>query len=303
MTVKIANFFIAFLVLLSSILRVDLGYGMNPKWKTLDLEGEGYQLVWADEFKGDSLDKNKWNDAQSVDGCHWGAVRRGGYWHKDMISVSDDNLHIAVKYVDEEQAARYGGDYKAGWYTAYVTTRLSNPADETNPDDFLYGYFETRCILPGGAGLWSAFWMMNKGVYQAGDDGRDGTEIDVFESLSTENAPYKNYNLVSSNLHWDGYGADHVGYHVGDFYTRNDPYHEYNTYGVKWTPNEYVFYINGHETARTSRGGVSQNPEFLLLSIEIAGNNGVASGKGDITKNTDGMEFIVDYVRVYQIVK
>ena len=300
MKIQIANLFIAFVVLLSSVFRIDLGYGMNPTKKALDLEGEGYRLVWADEFKGDSLDKNKWNDDQNVDGCHWGAVRRGGYWHKDMISVHDDNLHIAVKYVDEAQAARYGGDYKAGWYTAYVTTRFSNPADETNPDDFLYGYFETRAKLPGGAGIWSAFWMMNKGVYEVGDDGRDGTEIDVFESLYTDRAPYKTGNLIGSNLHWDGYNDDHVGYHVGSFYPQNDPYNEYNTYGVKWTPDEYVFYINGCETARTSRGGVSQNPEFLLLSIEIAGENGVAGGKGDISKNIGGMDFLVDYVRVYQ---
>ena len=69
---------------------------------------------------------------------------------------------------------------------------------------------------------------------------------------------------------------------------------------MKWTPDEYVFYINGCETARTNRGGVSQNPEFLLLSIEIAGENGVAGGKGDISKNIGGMDFLVDYVRVYQ---
>ncbi len=301
MTVKIINLFIAFVVLLSSIFRVDLGYGMNPTRKTLDLEGEGYQLVWSDEFKGDSLDKDKWNDDQSVDGCHWGAVRRGGYWHKDMIRVSDDNLYIDVKYVDEEQAARYGGDYKAGWYTAYVTTRLSNPSNTNEPDDFLYGYFETRCILPPGEGLWSAFWMMNKGVYTVGDDGRDGTEIDVFESLDSYQAPRKTANAIGSNLHWDGYGDDHVGCHVGTFYPQNDPYTEYNTYGVKWTPDEYVFYINGRETARTGRGGVSQNPEFLLLSIEIDGSGGVPGGKGDISRNPDNMTFVVDYVRVYQI--
>ena len=303
MTVKIANFFIAFVVLLSSIFRIDLGYGLNPTKKTLDLEGEGYRLVWSDEFKGDSLDKNKWNDEQSVDGCHWGAVRRGGYWHKDLISVHDGNLDIAVKYVDEDQAARYGGDYKAGWYTAYVTTRLSNPEDETNPDDFLYGYFETRAKLPGGFGIWSAFWMMNKGVYEVGNDGKDGTEIDVFESLYTDRAPYKTGKLIGSNLHWDGYGESHVGYHVGSVDPQNDPYNEYNTYGVKWTPDEYVFYINGCETARTGRGGVSQNPEFLLLSIEIAGENGVLDPESKISENTDGMNFLVDYVRVYQIVK
>lgn len=299
---KIVNLLIAFLVFLSSFFRADIGLGLNPKNKALNLEKEGYRLVWQDEFKGTELDKNKWNDNQNVDTLHWGAVRNGGFWHKDMICVSDDNLHIKVKYVDSETAARYGGDYKPGWYTGYVTTHLSNPGDRSNPDSFLYGYFETRAILPAGEGLWSAFWMMNAGVYQTDNDGKDGTEIDVFESFGYPDLPLHTANKVSMNLHWNGYGEAHEHYHVGDFYAV-DPYEQYNTYGVKWTPDEYVFYINGHECARTDRGGVSQNPECLLLSVEIAGSGGVASGKGDISRNSGDVEFLVDYVRVYQQAK
>ena len=43
MWIKIANIFISVVMIISSILRVDLGYGMKPKWKTVDLEG--YKLV------------------------------------------------------------------------------------------------------------------------------------------------------------------------------------------------------------------------------------------------------------------
>ena len=298
MWIKIANVFISVVMIVSSILRVDLGYGMKPKWKTVDLEG--YKLVWQDEFDGDELDRSKWNDNQNVNTLHWGAVRKGGYWHRDMISVSDGNLHIRTRYLNDEEAAIYGGDYKAGWYTGYVTTYESNPSDETNPDTFLYGYYETRCILPSGEGLWSAFWMMNEGVYNTDNDGRDGTEIDVFEGFGYPDGNKKTADCVSVNLHWNGYNEEHQHYNVGKFYADN-PYTEYNTYGVKWTPEEYIFYINGHECARTSKGGVSENPECLLLSVEIAGENGIASGKGDINKNTGDVDFIVDYVRVYQL--
>lgn len=300
MLVKIANIFITIIVLLSSLFRVDLGYGLNPMRKEVNLEG--YELVWQDEFDGDSLDYNKWNDNQSVNTLHWGASRKGGYWHKDLISVSDGNLHIRTKYLNEEEAAKYGGDYKAGWYSGYVTTYESNSSDELNPDMFLYGYFETRCILPAGEGLWSAFWMMNPEVYNTDNDGRDGTEIDIFEGFGYPDGKLKTADCVSVNLHWNGYGEDHQHYRVGKFYAHN-PYTEYNTYGVKWTPDEYIFYINGHECARTSKGGVSQNPECLLLSVEVSGQNGIASGKGDITKNTGDVDFIVDYVHVYQLTK
>ncbi len=297
MSQSIINKLITIIVLISSLLRIDLGFGLNPTAKTVNLDG--YQLVWQDEFEGTELDRSKWNDSQNVDTIHWGAVRKGGYWHKDMVSVSDGNLHIRTEYLDKETASRYGGDYKEGWYSGYVTTYQSEPQDEANPDTFLYGYFETRCILPKGQGLWSAFWMMNEGVYNVDGSGKDGTEIDIFESFNYEKGSLKTADCVSVNLHWDGYEQAHQSYHVGSFYAEN-PYTQYNTYGVKWTPDEYIFYINGHECARTAKGGVSQNPECLILSVEVAGENGEASGKGDITLNSGDVDFIVDYVRVYQ---
>ena len=300
MSVSILNKIIAVIVLISSLLRIDLGFGLNPTKKTVDLAG--YELVWQDEFDGTELDRSKWNDSQNVDTIHWGAVRNGGYWHEDMISVSDGNLHIRTKYLDEETASKYGGDYKAGWYSGYVTTYQSDPQDETNPDSFLYGYYETRCILPKGQGLWAAFWMMNGDVYNVDGSGRDGTEIDIFEGFGYEYEPKMTADCVSVNLHWDGYEDAHQNDHVGNFYAEN-PYTQYNTYGVKWTPDEYIFYINGHECARTDKGGVSQNPESLILSVEVAGENGNASGRGDITKNSGDVDFIVDYVRVYQAAK
>ncbi len=82
----------------------------------------------------------------------------------------------------------------------------------------------------------------------------------------------------------------------------NDPYEEFNTYGVEWTENEYIFYINGVETGRSSFGGISQVPEYLLLTVEVGGSNGKAkkSWAGDaLSPNAEPSDLIVDYVRVY----
>ena len=111
MSQSIINKLITIIVLISSLFRIDLGFGLNPTAKTVNLDD--YQLVWQDEFEGTELDRSKWNDSQNVDTIHWGAVRTGGYWHKDMVSVSDGNLHIRTKYLDEEAVSGYGGDYKA----------------------------------------------------------------------------------------------------------------------------------------------------------------------------------------------
>ncbi|MFZ1936145.1 MAG: hypothetical protein WCB27_13385 [Thermoguttaceae bacterium] len=58
----------------------------------------------------------------------------------------------------------------------------------------------------------------------------------------------------------------------------------------------YAFYIDGKETWRTKAGGVSQVPEYMLLSDEIA------TWGGDIRKAKLPDAFLVDYVRVYDLV-
>ncbi|MCR5042049.1 MAG: glycoside hydrolase family 16 protein [Clostridia bacterium] len=291
----VLSFFIALSAFFSSLSVFSGGHAK----KTIDLNN--FDLVWSDEFNGSELDRTKWGFEW------WVTMRKGGYWHEDMVSVKDGNLVISAEYKDEPLENYYYDKwhdvidfkpYKAGWYTGQITTR--------GLYEQLYGYFEVRCKLPAATGLWSAFWMMNEGVYNVDGSGKDGTEVDVFESFY-----YKDYatggDYISTGIHYDGYGDDEQGVKVGKFYLSNDPYAEYNTYGVEWTPDEYIFYINGKETGRTSAGGVSQNPEYLLLSVEFAGENGVqdsdrhGTGKISLTPAENWpAEFVVDYVRCYQ---
>jgi hypothetical protein len=39
-----------------------------------------------------------------------------------------------------------------------------------------------------------------------------------------------------------------------------------HVYSVEWSPDGYVFRVDGHETYRTSQG-LSQTPQFLILSL------------------------------------
>ncbi len=270
----------------------------NPYTKGNELDMSKFTLVWEDNFDGDRLDTSKWGYSW------WITERKGGYWHEDMVRVEDGNLIISAEYKDEPMPFRYHEydwikPYKPGWYTGVITTR----------DKYLqtYGYFEVRCILPAATGMWSAFWMMNDdGVYNVDGSGRDGTEVDVFESFY-----YKDYafggDYISTGIHYDGYGEGHKGDSIGKQYLENDPYNEYNTYGVEWNEDEYIFYINGKETGRLGKGDTSQNPEYLLLSVEFAGENGVQNsdrhGTGEISKTPAEnwpAAFKVDYVKCYQ---
>lgn len=298
----LVKFVIIIATLISPTAPALLDMGKIPdKTKTVDMSKFTDAPVWEDNFDGTEIDRTKWNFPW------WETERKGGYWHEDMASVKDGNLIIRAEYLDEPLENRYYDawkdkinfkEYKPGWYTACLRT--------ADLYEQCYGYFEVRCKLPAATGMWSAFWMMNHNVEDVDGTGKDGTEVDIFESMY-----YKDYwwgnDAVISGIVYDGYGEHKKGDSLGKIYVEGDPYNEFNTYGLEWSPTEYIFYINGVETGRMSTGGVSQNPEYLILSCEFAGENGVQwsdrHGTGEISKTPEEnwpAEFVVDYVKCYQ---
>jgi len=295
---KIIRFLVSILMLISPTLPHMIDLPAIPQGQDLNLE-ERFELTWSDEFDGTELDRTKWQTEW------WVTERKGGYWHEDMVSVKDGNLIITTAYFDEPLENRYYEqwkdeinfkEYKPGWYTACISSQ----------DRFTqtYGYYEIRCILPKSTGMWSAFWMMNGGVVNVDGSGQDGTEVDIFESMYYKDEWIGYGDCIISGIVYDGYGPETQNASIDKWYA-NNPYEEYNTYGLEWNEDEYIFYINGVETGRITAGGVSQNPEWLLVSCEVAGENGVAHadrhGTGKMSMEPgDTAEFIVDYVRVYQ---
>ena len=256
--------------------------GLQPpkSGRTLDLSE--FTLTFEDDFDGASPDPARWNHFRQ-------GPRKGGYWDAGQAFIKDGCLVIRTEYKPD-------GRYGAGWYSDRMDTRRL--FQQT------YGYFECRCILPAAQGLWAAFWLSTEAI---GDfvPGKRGTEIDVFESpLWRRKLKNKENGLVTSNLHYGGYGAGHRYKNVC-VAAAKDPYREFNTYGVEWSPAGYIFYINGRETGRSRFGGVSRTPEYMQLSVEVDGVAGkpFPGWSGKITKNApDALpaDFIVDYVRAYQ---
>ncbi len=224
--------------------------------------GQQWKLVWHDEFDGDKLDETKWNRLGD-------SKRRDGFWIKEDAYVNGQGSLLL--------RARKDGD------------RFTCGAVNTQGKfEHAFGYYVARCKAPKQPGHWPAFWLMTPGVSKIGNDGRDGTEIDIIE------IPWRDGQLTS-NLHWDGYGKEHKS--AGTKFTVAGVTDGWHTFGLLWKPDEYVFYVDGKETWRSAAGGVSQVPEFLKLTEEI--------GKwgGDITKAQLPDYFEVDYVRVYDAVK
>lgn len=221
------------------------------------------QMVWNDEFNGNVLDDTKWSAAPE-----W--YRQGGsYWSKNNYEMTG-NGQVKLKVTQEN------GNVYAG------AIRTHKKFDKK------YGYFETRCKIPEIQGGWAAFWMMPYGN-QPGNSGNDGTEIDIFESINGWRGK------IQHALHWDGYGADHK--HASQSMDRPDLYDgAYHKFGVMWTPEEYIFYIDNVETWRTTAGGVADVNQYLKLTMEISGDTWPGNWANQNPKNID---WLVDYVRVY----
>lgn len=245
----------------------------TPRGQELDLSS--YALVFEDEFEGNTLNTDVWQYRGS-------GSRRGGFNAPSQVRVENGNMIMTGEYLKD-------GTYGEGWYTGMVKLK----------ERYCKGYFEIRCIVNSGSGFWSAFWIQADSPYTASvsKGGVGGCEIDIFESMSYDNFIGK--NSVTQTVHCAGVDGVQEGFqsrNLGDFYG-NNIYEEYNTYGLEWTDDEYIFYVNGVETARTSFGnGVSEVLEDVIVSLEIPGEDKLAT----LDKETYKTEYIIDYVKIYQ---
>ncbi len=241
----------------------------TPRGQALDLTG--YETVLFDDFDGDALNTSVWEHRAE-------GARRNGFSSRSQVRVENGNLIMKAQHrtADDPNAA-----YGEGWYAGMIRTI----------NEYTYGYFEMRCICSKGGGFWSAFWLNSTGMSSkdVSQGGVGGAEIDVFEAFNYNEPLYA--DSVSLNIHVDGY-QETRSMHLGS-YKANNIYTEYNTYGLEWTPDEYIFYINGVECDRsTFADGVSKAPEYVIVSLELP--NEFSEQPGFET------EFVIDYVKVMQ---
>jgi beta-glucanase (GH16 family) len=208
-------------------------------------------LTWHDEFTGSEVDLTKWN---VLDG-----ITRGGSTWVAANTTIDGSGHLVLT-----------ANNVAGRQTTGAVHSKNKFAQR-------YGYFEIRCMLPTVPGHRVGFWLQARGTTQS-KNGRDGTEIDIFEQVSR--GPH-----VTHNLHWSGYGADHKQWGTRASLQSAAGWH---TFALKWTPTEYQFYVDGILTSTSMEGGVSQVPEFIeITDVALEGYRQISD------------KFVVDYVRVY----
>jgi hypothetical protein len=243
-------------------------------------EEQSWHLIFEDDFDGDKVDHSKWTRH-----IHWRKLRRDDFkvlWAPESFSVGEGKLKIKTSY--------QGIDSESGQHLFY-----SGGLGTIGKFESGFGYYESRVkILSGAPGVNAAVWLMSPLVYKEGNDGRDGTEIDVIEM------PWHDGHIQHA-LHWDGYKEAHQ--HINQVFAPSEGLQpdKWVTASVWWTPEEYIFYLNGKESWRTKAGGVSQAEDaHILLSSMITAPWGLKKGEEfDFTKLP--VEFEVEYVRAYAL--
>lgn len=238
-----------------------------------------YQLVFFDEFETQGLDPDRWRHRYR-EGHEYG---EGIASHSSVYQPGDGLLHLVTRYED--------GQFLTGMVRSVP--------------QFQYGYFEARIRFQSLQGHHGAFWLQSETYGRiVGDSGRSGAEIDIIEFFGNGRAATD----AKQNIYFDPYvsGEEQPGAEHDLFYRDNhagvELSEDFHVFGLLWTPDEYVFFIDGVETWRTSIG-ISHVQEYIVLSLTTSAweNNRLDTFllPDEIFLLPD--EIVVDYVRVYQL--
>lgn len=282
---KFCNLIVGTLVttMMSNIVTINNAYADD----NIDLMKEtnkNWNLVWEDNFDGDSLNMEDWNYETHEPG--WVNNELQEYTDStDNIYVKDGELVLKAIKDETEDGVKYT--------SGKVTTQ--------NKRDYKYGRFEARLKVPEGQGLWPAFWMMPTDENLYGSWPRCG-EIDIMEVLGHE--PKKAYGTI----HYGNPHREQQGTYILDGTTFADDYH---VFSVEWEPSEMRFYIDGnlYHTVNdwyTKQEGDDEKtypapfdqPFYLQFNLAVGGN---WPGNPDETTDFENAELKVDYVKVYQL--
>lgn len=235
---------------------------------------DNYELVWSDEFNGNSLDTNTWNYEIGTGSWGWGNNEQQYYTDRN-IKVSNGTMKITAKRED------YGG-------MKYTSSRITTK----NKKNFKYGKIEARIKMPKFKGVWPAFWML--GANQDSVGWPKCGEIDIMEAINDE-------NLVYGTLHWFNDPGNNNADSGSSVAVANRT--EYHVYGVEWTADKLRWYVDGkvYRTMDVSNDSFSEvrKEYFVIFNMAIGGQ-----WPGyDIDETAFPATMEVDWVRAYKKVE
>lgn len=244
--------------------------------------GEGWRLVWSDEFAGESIDTGNWTFQVEEAG------RFNDEWQR--YTASDKNAYIendCLVIAAIHESSTHGMDQ-------YTSARLHT----ANKHSWRYGKIAARIQLPYGEGIWPAFWMLGANIDENGGDTPwpQSGEIDILEFYGS-----KDDRVVEANIHYADETGAHANMGAASFKLEEGRFPDaFHVFELQWDANRIAWFVDGKQFAATpiSAPGFSEfhREFFVLLNVAVGGRN--AGRPDDSTLFPQRM--YVDWVRVYQ---
>ena len=275
---------------------------------------DDYDLVFFDEFSGATLDSSKWQT-----GLLWGPylqINNEEQLYVDTLGINSGALTNPLELTGETLIIRATptssevtpperpaqDDPVWNNFSEYQYNGVTSNGPGYDPDDVNYlsgiitsydafkmthGYVEARVKLPSGAGLWPAFWLLNSHYVE------DSPEIDIMEFLGQNvDEVYHTYHYFDVEDNWAKISSPtYVTEH-------SDWTQDFHTFGVAWSPNALVWYIDGNEVRRITDQDfeISTQSMYLIANLAVGGNWPGSPDESTIFP----AEYEIDYIRAYK---
>lgn len=254
-----------------------------------NIEKEGWDLTFNDEFDEGKLNRDKWRtDAYFGRRYHPGNIEKENkvpdqYFSDDLFEFKGSVMRqLASDEPKEIHHVDWSGKDWGKWTIPYQMGAI----DSSSSFEQQYGYFEIRSKMPDQPGHWPAFWLASVHAWPP--------EIDIYE-IYTGKRKGKGIKRIETNFHWipePNKKSKVRGHKV------LDTSKGFHLYAVEWDEKYFKVYYDNLLVR------VFTNPETLRefkYPMHIIINNGLdVRPENGISKAKFPSYHDVDYVRAYK---
>jgi beta-glucanase (GH16 family) len=235
----------------------------------------GMNLVWSDEFDGNSLNSANWSHETGNGQNGWGNNELQFY---KTQNTSIQNGHLVITARKEA----FGGK-------EYTSSRIISKGRQ----QFRYGRVDIRAALPKGKGMWPALWMLGSNFDTVSWPACG--EIDIMEMVGGNGRE----KTVHGTVHWE-----HDGKHAqfgGEYsLTSGTLAEKFHVFSIVWDETSIRWFIDNQQyhviDTRPAQLDEFRRSFFFIFNVAVGGN---WPGSPDAT-TAFPQHMIVDYVRVFQ---
>jgi beta-glucanase (GH16 family) len=236
-----------------------------------------YQLEWSEDFDAPTIDREIWNFETGFSKNNEVQF----YTERTKNARIENGLLILQAHKED-----YGD-------ANYTSARINT----LNKKHFRYGKIEVKAKLPQGHGTWPAIWILGANHNEVGYPACG--EIDIMEHVG------RYPNEVYASVHFPETDNKKMNSNTKKYELRtsSDGFH---TYSIEWDVAHISYFVdnllyhtfNVDLANRWGRKNIFRKPFYLVLNLALGGK-----WAGEVNDCILPTEFVIDYIRYYQLKK